>query len=290
MAPDIALAVTATRWPSWLARFARNKGAMVGAALLVGWIIIAVFATQLAPHDPTEMLSRPRRPPSAAFWLGTDMLGRDVFSRILLGGRISLRLGLISVVLGALPGIPLGLLAGYLGGWVDTLISRLIDALLALPSILLALVFIAALGPSIGNVMIAVGLATMPLYARLVRGSVLAVRRLPYVEAARVLGNPPWRIMIHHVLVNAYAPALVLSTLQVGNAILIGAGLSFLGLGAQPPTPEWGLMSAEGREVLGRAWWISTFPGLAILSVVMACNLVGDGLRAALDPRMRLER
>ncbi len=270
--------------------FARNRGAVAGAVVLIAWAAIALFAPEIAPHDPTEMLSRPRLPPSARFWLGTDLLGRDVTSRILVGSRISLRLGLVSTVLGAVPGIALGLVAGYFGGWVDTIISRLVDALLALPSILLALVVIAALGPSIENVTLSVGLATVPLYARLVRGSVLAVRRLPYVEAALVLGNPAWRIMLHHVLVNAYAPVLVLSTLQIGNAILIGSGLSFLGLGAQPPTPEWGLMSAEGREVLNRAWWISTVPGIAILSVVVACNLVGDGLRSALDPRLRTRR
>ena len=275
------------RRPGPLATFARNKGAVAGAVLLGAWIAVAVFAPVVVPHDPTEMLSRPRQPPSSAFWLGPHLLGRDVTSRILAGSRISLRLGLVSTVLGAAPGTVLGLVAGYYGGWVDAAISRVVDALLALPSILLALVVIAALGPSIENVTLSVGLATVPLYARLVRGSVLAVRQLPFVEAALVLGNPAWRIMVHHVLANAYAPVLVLSTLQVGNAILIGSGLSFLGLGAQPPTPEWGLMSAEGREVLNRAPWISTAPGLAILSVVVACNLVGDGLRAALDPRLR---
>ncbi|MBM6581877.1 ABC transporter permease [Microvirga sp. BT689] len=274
----------------WLKLYMRNKGAVLGAILLLLWGIVAILGPSIAPYDPMEMLSRPRRPPSADFWLGTDLLGRDVFSRILVGSQISLQLGLISVVLGGVPGIVIGLIAGYAGGKIDTLLSRVIDALLALPSILLALVVIAALGPSIRNVMISVGIATMPLYARLVRSSVLTIKELPYVEAARVVGNPTWRIMIFHVLVNAYAPVLVLSTLQVGNAILIGSGLSFLGLGAQPPTPEWGLMSAEGREVLNRAWWISTFPGLAILSVVVACNLVGDGLRSALDPRMRMEK
>jgi peptide/nickel transport system permease protein len=279
-----------SRVPQWLRLFLSNKGAAIGAVLLAAWIVVALFAPHIAPYDPTEMLARPRQPPSTRFWLGTDKLGRDVFSRILVGSQISLRLGLISVVLGGIPGIAIGLIAGYVGGWTDTVLSRIIDALLALPSILLALVVIAALGPSIENVMISVGLATMPLYARLMRSSVLTVKQLPYVEAARVLGNPRWRIIIFHVLVNSYAPVLVLSTLQVGNAILIGSGLSFLGLGAQPPTPEWGLMSAEGRDVLGRAWWISTCPGFAILSVVVACNLVGDGLRSALDPRMRTER
>jgi peptide/nickel transport system permease protein len=273
----------------WVRRFLRNKGAVAGALVLAAWTVVALLGARAAPYDPAETLDLARQAPSAAFWFGTDLLGRDVFSRVLVGSQVSLQLGFISVTLGAVPGVLLGLVAGYRGGWWDTLISRVMDALLAFPSILLALVVIAALGPSIQNVMIAVGVATVPQYARLVRGSVLSIKELPYVEAARVVGNPPWRIMIHHVLANAYAPVVVLSTLQVGNAILIGSGLSFLGLGAQPPTPEWGLMSAEGREVLRKAWWISTFPGLAILTVVVACNLVGDGLRSAFDPRMRVD-
>jgi ABC-type dipeptide/oligopeptide/nickel transport system permease subunit len=273
-----------------LRRFLRNKGAVIGAVILAAWTIVALLGPLAAPYDETETLGLARQPPSAEFWFGTDLLGRDVLSRVLVGSQISLQLGLISVGLGAAPGVLLGLMAGYFGGRVDTLISRTIDAFLAFPSILLALVIIAALGPNLRNVMIAVGVSTVPLYARLVRGSVLSVKELPYVEAARVVGNPALRIMIRHVLANCYAPVVVLSTLQVGNAILVGSGLSFLGLGAQPPTPEWGLMSAEGRDVLRRAWWISTFPGVAILSVVVACNLVGDGLRSALDPRMRVDR
>jgi peptide/nickel transport system permease protein len=270
-------------------RFLRNKGAAGGAVVLAAWTVVALLGARVAPYDPTEMLGMARQPPSTEFWFGTDTLGRDVFSRVLVGAQVSLQLGLISVGLGGVPGVLLGLTAGYFGGWTDTAISRFVDAMLAFPSILLALVIIAALGPSLANVMIAVGIGTVPLYARLVRGSVLSVKTLPYVEAARVVGNPTYRIMLRYVLVNCYAPVVVLSTLQVGNAILIGSGLSFLGLGAQPPTPEWGLMSAEGRDVLRRAWWISTFPGAAILSVVVACNLLGDGLRAALDPRMRID-
>lgn len=272
-----------------LRRFLRNGGAVIGAATLGFWLLIALISPLIAPYDPTDSVGLARQPPSAEFWFGTDTLGRDVFSRVLVGSQISLQLGLISIGLGAIPGVAIGLVAGYVGGRVDAILSRFVDAMLAFPSILLALVIIAALGPNLRNVMIAVGIGTVPLYARLVRGSVLSVKSLPYVEAARVLGNPPLRIMIRHVLANAYAPIVVLSTLQVGHAILVGSGLSFLGLGAQPPTPEWGLMSAEGRDVLRRAWWISTFPGLAILSVVVACNLVGDGLRSALDPRMRLD-
>jgi len=269
-------------------RFRRHRGGLVGVGLLLGWILIALFAEALAPYDPVLTVSQARQAPSALHWFGTDHLGRDVLSRVLVGSQISLLLGLISVGLGLVPGTVLGLLAGYYGGYVDTLISRFVDALLAFPSILLALVVIAALGPSIQNVMIAVGIATVPQYARLARGSVLGIKALPYVEAARVSGAGGLRIMFRHILLNANAPLVVLSTLQVGQAILIGSGLSFLGLGAQPPTPEWGLMSAEGRDVLRKAWWISTFPGFAILSVVVACNLFGDGLRSAFDPKMRI--
>ena len=289
VAPAVAAPASRGLRAPWVRRFLRNKGAVGGLVVLLTWCAVALLGTRVAPYDPTETIDLARQPPSSAFWFGTDLLGRDVFSRVLVGSQISLRLGFISVTLGAVPGVFLGLIAGYKGGWWDTVISRCMDALLAFPSILLALVVIVALGTSIENVMIAVGVATVPQYARLVRGSVLSIKQLPYVEAARVVGNRPWRIMLRHVLVNAYAPVVVLSTLQIGNAILIGSGLSFLGLGAQPPIPEWGLMSAEGREVLKRAWWISTFPGLAILTVVVACNLVGDGLRSAFDPRMRVE-
>ena len=275
-------------WQSAARRFFSHPGAVIGLGVLLGWIVVAILAPHVAPYDPSELVGRARQAPSGAHWLGTDMLGRDVLSRIIYGARISISLGLIAVALGGIPGVILGLLAGYFGGWVDTLISRFVDALLAFPSILLALVVIAALGPSIQNMMIAVGVATLPDYARLVRGSVLSIKSQPYVEAARLVGNSHTRTMLRHILVNANAPIVVLATLQVGSAILIGAGLSFLGLGAQPPTPEWGLMSAEGRQMLQRAWWISTFPGIAILSVVIACNLVGDGLRSALDPKMRM--
>lgn len=275
-------------WRSASRRFLSHPGAVIGLVILLVWILVAILAPLAAPYDPAALASRARQAPSAAHWLGTDMPGRDVFSRLIHGARISISLGLIAVMLGGIPGVILGLLAGYYGGWVDTVISRFVDALLAFPSILLALVVIASLGPSIQNMMIAVGIATLPDYARLVRGSVLSIMAQPYVEAARLVGNSHARTMARHILINANAPIVVLATLQVGSAILIGAGLSFLGLGAQPPTPEWGLMSAEGRQMIQRAWWISTFPGLAILSVVIACNLVGDGLRSALDPKMRM--
>lgn len=289
---DDSTEAEAPRVPHWreaTRRFLRHPGAVIGFIVLAAWVLVAIFSPLIAPYDPADLVSRSRQGPSAAHWLGTDLLGRDLFSRVLYGARISITLGLIAVTLGGVPGTILGLLAGYFGGWVDTVISRFVDALLAFPSILLALVVIAALGPSIQNMMIAVGIATLPEYARIARGSTLAIKALPYVEAARLVGNGHGRTMARHVLANANAPLVVLATLQVGNAILIGSGLSFLGLGAQPPTPEWGLMSAEGRSMLHRAWWISTFPGLAILSVVASCNLVGDGLRSALDPKTRID-
>lgn len=276
-----------TRWR--LRVFARNKGAIVGLLVLAGWILIAFFADPIAPYDPIETVSDARQAPSEAHWFGTDRLGRDVLSRVLFGSRISLILGIISVIIGSVSGTLLGLIAGFYGRWTDTIIMRLMDAFLAFPGLLLALIIIATLGPSIQNVMLAVGFSTIPQYARLTRGSVLAVRELPYVESARVIGGRGSRIIFRHILPNISAPLIVLSTLQVGNAILVGSGLSFLGLGAQPPAAEWGLMTAVGREVLGKAWWISTFPGLAILSAVMATNLLGDGLREALDPKMRLD-
>lgn len=266
--------------------FTRNKGAVIGLILLLVWVLIAILAPLIAPYDPLLIVDSARQPPSATHWFGTDRLGRDVLSRVIYGSRISLLLGIISVAFGSIVGITLGLIAGYFRGGTDNLVMRIMDAMLAFPGLLLALIIIATLGPSIQNVMIAVGFATIPLYARLTRGSVLSVRESLYVESARVIGGGHSRIMFRHILPNVAAPLIVLSTLQVGNAILVGAGLSFLGLGAQPPTPEWGLMTAEGRDVLGKAWWISTFPGLAILSVVMALNLMGDGMRSALDPRL----
>jgi peptide/nickel transport system permease protein len=272
-----------------LSILAKNRGAVAGLILLVAWILVAIFADRIVPYDPFITQSGARQPPSWDHWMGTDLLGRDMLSRVLVGSRISLMLGLISVAFGSIFGILLGLAAGFYGSHVDTVVMRGMDALLAFPGLLLALVVIASLGPSIQNVMIAVGVATIPLYARLTRGVVLSIRELPYIEAARVIGGQPSRIIFRHILPNTSAPLIVLSTLLVGNAILVGAGLSFLGMGAQPPTPEWGLMAAVGRSVLGKAWWISTFPSLAILTIVLACNLLGDGLRTALDPRMRIE-
>lgn len=268
-----------------LKRFFAHRGAQIGLVLMLGWIAVAVLAPVVAPYAPDALVARARQAPSAEHWMGTDQLGRDMFSRVIWGSRISLQLGFVSVAFGLLPGALMGLVAGYFGGWVDIVISRFIDALLAFPSIILALIIIATLGPGIFNVMIATGIASIPEYARLMRGSVLSTRALPFVEAAYLVGNSPWRIMFRHIFPNASGPLIVFSTLQVGNAILVGAGMSFLGLGAQPPTAEWGLMASEGRQLLQRAWWISAFPGLAILTVVIGFNLVGDGFRSAFDPK-----
>jgi len=276
------------RIPPVVAAFLRNKGAGVGAVIVLAWVVLAVAAPTFSPHDPLDIIDRSRQRPAPGHVLGTDLLGRDVLSRIIYGSRISLGIGLISVAIGLTAGTLLGLPSGYYGGRVDGIIMRVIDSMLAFPGLLLALVIIAALGPGLPNVMIAVGFSSVPLYARLVRGSCLTIRETEYVQAAKTLGSSDVRVMVRHILPNLLGPIIVLSTLQVGTAILIGSALSYLGMGAQPPTPEWGSMTADGRSYLASAWWISTFPGFAIFSAVVGINLVGDGLRAALDPRSRL--
>lgn len=281
-----------------LKAFGSQPQGVIGLALLLIWLILALGAGQLVPYDPLEQGLPParaddspvRQAPSSLYWFGTDELGRDVLSRVLAGAHISLALGFISVSIGLVAGTALGLIAGFYGGWVDGIVMRAMDALLAFPGILLALVVIAALGTSIQNVMIAVGIAIVPQYARLVRSLCLTIRELAYVEAAHVVGSGPLRLIFRHFLPNIVPPLIVLSTLQIGQAIIYGSALSFLGMGAQPPTPEWGLIAAKGRDFFRKAWWISTFPSLAILSVVLSFNLLGDGLRSLLDPRMRMMR
>ncbi len=270
--------------------FLKNKGAVLGLTIMLIWIIIAIFTDFIAPYDPYERVGKARLAPSSEFIMGTDVIGRDVFTRVLYGSRTSLVLGLISVSFGSFFGIILGLISGYNSGtWIDTAIMRFMDALLAFPGMLLALIIIASLGPSIQNVMIAVGISTVPQFSRLTRASVLSIKEMTYVEASRVIGATDFRIIYKHIFPNIVSSLIVLATLQVGNAILVGAGLSFLGMGSQPPSPEWGLATAQGREALKKAWWISTFPGIAVLTVVMSSNLIGDGLRTALDPRMKYE-
>lgn len=262
---------------------------MAGATLFGILVVVALLAPWLAPHDPIRMAPNDiLLPPGGSYPLGTDQYGRDVLSRILLGAPISLTLGLISVGIAGMIGTCLGLTVGYWGGTTDSMVMRGIDIMMAFPGILLALAVVAVLGPGLYNVMIAVGLAGIPSYTRIVRGSVLSAKENLYVEAARALGAVDAAIMGRHVLPNVVAPIIVLATLGLGTAILSGAALSYLGLGAQPPTPEWGSMLSTGRDYLRGQWWISTFPGLAIMLTVMAVNLLGDGLRDALDPRLRI--
>jgi peptide/nickel transport system permease protein len=274
-------------WLIALYQLRRNKGAMVGLVAFVLVALSGIFAPQLAPYDP--VLISPDdylQPPSPAHWFGTDSYGRDVLSRTLYGGRISLKVGLGSVIIAAILGVLLGLTAGYFGGWVDGAIMRFIDMLLAFPGLLLALGVVALLGPGMDNVIVAVGISGIPGYARVVRGCVLSAREEVYVEAARSVGCRDGHIVVRHLLPNILGPVIVLSTLDIAWAILTASSLSFLGLGAQPPTPEWGAMLSEGRGVLREAPWQTAFPGLMVMTTVLSINLFGDGLRDALDPRM----
>ncbi|MFO7310964.1 MAG: ABC transporter permease [Bacillota bacterium] len=279
--------VEALRWRV-LRRLARNRLAMLGLAIIAIFVALAVLAPWIAPHDPLRSSFAKRlQPPSAEHWLGTDELGRDMFSRLLYGARISLRVGLISVAIGIVIGVPLGAISAYYGGWVDLIVQRVIDVMLAFPGILLAIVLVSTLGVGLENVMIAVGVVSIPVYTRLVRGSALAMKRKDFVEAARAAGARDLVIIARHILPNCVAPVIVQSTLQVGSSILWAAGLGFLGLGAQPPTPEWGTILSRGRQYLLVAPHITTATGLSIMLVVLGFNLLGDGLRDALDPRMQ---
>jgi peptide/nickel transport system permease protein len=276
------------RWRGLARRLTGNANTVVGLVILLVIVGAALAAPLLTPFDPLAAEPRDRlQSPSLTHPFGTDDLGRDLWSRVLHGGRLSLRAGFISVGIAVLGGIVVGLVAGYYGRTVDMVLMRLADILMAMPGILLTMVFIFSLGPTLTNAMIAIGLASIPEYARLVRGSVLSARENLYVDAAHVTGVPPWLVMSRHILPNVVAPVLILATIGIGGAILSLAGLSFLGLGAQPPTPEWGVIISDGRARLRNAWWIATFPGLAIALSVLAINLVGDGLRDAFDPRLR---
>jgi peptide/nickel transport system permease protein len=266
----------------------RHRGALVGLAILATLAVLAVAAPWLSARDPIRTAPREAlQPPGARFVLGSDQFGRDVASRVLHGARVSLLVGVISVSIAVGLGAPIGLVSGYYGGRLDALIMRVMDVMLAFPGILLALAIVSVLSPGLGNVMIAVGLSAVPGYARLVRATVLSAREHLYVEAARALGGRDGAILVRDILPNVVAPLIVTATLGLGGAILSAAALSFLGLGSQPPQPEWGRMLSEGRDYLREAWWISTFPGLGILVTVLAMNLVGDGLRDVLDPRLK---
>jgi len=270
-----------------LRRVLRKRMMIAGAVVVVAWVLLAALAPAISPYDPIEQDVYHRLgAPSRAHWLGVDELGRDVLSRVLYGGRVSLPVAAAVVAVAAVFGTLFGGIAGFAGQWVDGLAMRLVDMVLAFPSLILAMAIAAALGPSIQNSMLAMLLVWWPPYARLARGQVLALRTREYVIAARGLGLPEHRILLRHVLPNAFAPLTVMMTMDFGTAIIITAALSFLGLGAVPPTPEWGSMVAEGRELISQ-WWISSFPGVAIFMVAMACNFIGDGLRDIVDPRLR---
>ena len=274
--------------------FSENRGAVIGMWFFLFVCVVAILADVIAPHGATEQYRDALlKPPfwmeggDPRFLLGTDPVGRDILSRLIYGSRYSLFVGCI-VVSGALAvGVVLGLVAGYVGGWLDTIIMRVMDVILAFPSLLLALVLVAVLGPSLTNAMIAIAIVQQPHYVRLTRAAVMSERSRDYVVAAKVAGARPGRLMFITILPNCLAPLIVQAALSFSTAILDAAALGFLGMGAQPPTPEWGTMLAEAREFILRAWWVVTMPGIAILVTVLAINLMGDGLRDALDPKLK---
>ncbi|WP_217586199.1 ABC transporter permease [Lentibacillus saliphilus] len=268
--------------------FLKNKIAVAGGVLLLCYTFVALFAPWIAPYDPFEMdLFNKLQPPSLDHWMGTDDKGRDILSRIIYGSRLSMGVGFAAVLFGASFGIMMGMVAGYYGGWVDAIISRSLDVMLAFPGILLALAIISALGPSLFNVTVAVGVFSIPLFGRIARGSTMEVRHMEYIEAVRSLGGNDGIIIFRHIFPNILSPLIVQGTLRLATAILSAAGLSFLGLGAAPPSPEWGAMLSSGRDFFFSAPYIAIFPGITIALLVMGFNLFGDGLRDALDPRMK---
>jgi peptide/nickel transport system permease protein len=269
-------------------RLLRRKGAMLGLAIIAIFVAIALLAPLISPYDPEQQTwSAVRKAPSAAHWFGTDDVGRDVLARVIYGARASLLAGVISVAIAILVGLPIGLISGYLGGFIDALFSRITDAMLACPFLILAIALAAFLGPSLGNAMIAIGITTTPIFVRLTRAQVMAVKVEDYIEAARCVGNPHWRIVLIHILPNILPALLVQATLSIAAAIIAEATLSFLGLGQQPPAPSWGSMLNAAQRFLVNAPWIAVWPGLAIFLTVLSFNLLGDGLRDALDPRSR---
>ncbi len=269
-----------------LRRLGRRPAAMLGLAFVVFFVLIAIFAPWVAPYDPlATSWSAVRKAPSWAHWFGTDELGRDVLARVIWGTRASLLAGVVSVSISIALGVPIGLIAGYAGGWTDALISRVTDAMLATPFLILAIALAAFLGPSLTNAMIAIGISATPILIRLTRAQVLAVKVEDYVEAARALGNPHLRIAVRHILPNVIPPLIVQSTLAIAAAVIAEASLSFLGLGQQPPAPSWGSMLNTAKNYVEQAPWMAVWPGLSIFLLVLSFNLLGDGLRDALDPR-----
>ncbi len=274
--------------------FRQNRGAVIGLWVFIGLVVLAIFAQVIAPHDPTQQYRDALLVPpfwqeggSTNFLLGTDAVGRDMLSRLIYGAQYSLFIGIVVVAIALIGGIFVGLLAGFFGGWVDTVIMRVMDVILAFPSLLLALVLVAVLGPGLTNAMIAIAIVYQPHFARLTRAAVMGEKEREYVTAARVAGAGTMRLMFKTILPNCLAPLIVQATLSFSSAVLDSAALGFLGMGAQPPSSEWGTMLAEAREFILRAWWVVTLPGLAILISVLAINLMGDGLRDALDPKLK---
>lgn len=275
-----------TRWSSFYKKLSKNKAAIVGTIIVLIFVILAIIAPLIAPYDPKlPDMSKKLQTPSSEHWLGTDDKGRDILSRILFGARISLTVGILSTCLGAFVGIVLGIVSGYYGRWLDSLIMRICDVLLAFPGILLALAIVSVLGSSTTNVILAVAFFAVPTFARIVRGSTLTVKKLEYIDAIKAMGASDFRIIFKHIFPNILSPIIVQATLYIASAILTACALSFLGMGTQPPTPEWGAMLSDGRSYVSYAPHLSLFPGIAILLVVIGFNLFGDGLRDALDPK-----
>jgi peptide/nickel transport system permease protein len=269
-------------------RLLERKSAVFGLIIIVLFVLIAVLAPLIVPYDPTQQSwTSIRQPPSLAHWFGTDESGRDLFSRVVFGARASLLAGVVSISIALGLGVPIGLLAGYGGKWIDAVIGRITDAMLAIPFLILAIALAAFLGPSLQNAMIAIGLTATPIFVRLTRGQVMAVKVEDYVEAARAVGNPPVRIAVKHILPNVMPALIVQATISIATAIIAEASLSFLGLGQQPPAPSWGSMLNTAQRFLTNAPWMAVWPGLAIFLAVLSFNVLGDGLRDALDPRER---
>jgi len=289
--PSVAVAPLASEAGPWhraWRRLKRRRGALIGLAVVLMFVALALFAPWLAPQDPiATSWGAIRKAPSVEHWFGTDEIGRDVFARVVWGTRASLLAGVVSVSISLLLGVPIGLAAGFLGGWVDSVISRVTDAFLACPFLILAIALAAFLGPSLTNAMIAIGVSATPIFVRLTRAQVLNIKVEDYIEAARAVGNPPWRIALRHVLPNVAAPLIVQATLAIAAAVIAEASLSFLGLGQQPPAPSWGSMLNTAKNFIDNAPWMAIWPGLAIFLLVLSFNLLGDGLRDALDPRQR---
>ena len=276
------------RFQDFWKKFYRNKSALIGGTLIILLILTALIGPYLTPYDPNAQNYDARLVgPSLEHWFGTDHHGRDIFSRIIHGMSITLRVGFSSVLIGMTIGVAFGVVSGYFGGWVDTIIMRFMDILLAFPGILLALAIVSVLGGGMNNVIISVAIFSIPVFARISRGSTLEVRELEYIEAVKALGASDFRIIVLHVLPNILSPIIVQATLNIATSVLTASGLSFLGMGAQPPTPEWGAMLSDGRNYMWDAPHVSTIPGLAIVVVVLAFNVFGDGLRDALDPKSK---